>query len=69
MRIGKYDVMPGASGIRGSDSYQGRAHLTWDEGSATMERTLYFDKPFATMDEAISHALQQVALRVQNGDL
>lgn len=69
MRIGKYDVSPGAGGFRERGAYEGHAHLTWNEGGATLEKTLYFDKTFRTMDEAMNHALEQVTIRVESGEL
>lgn len=69
MRIGKYDVTPGGAGYPGKAEFQGHARLTWDEGDETLEKMLYFDKVLPTLDEATTHALEQVTLRVENGEL
>jgi hypothetical protein len=68
MKIGKYEVTSGAIGTH-ADGFQGHAHLTWDEGGATMEQDLYFDKTLPTMGEAIAHANEQVYARVMDGRL
>lgn len=69
MRIGRYDVTPGGEGYPGRDEFKGHAHLTWDEGGETRETTIYFDRVLPTLDAATQHAVEQIQLRVQNGDL
>lgn len=69
MRIGKYDVTPGGDGYPGRKEFTGHALLTWDQGDSTFEKMLRFEKTFPTLDEATQHAIDQVRLRVENGEL
>ena len=69
MRVGRYEVRPGAGQREEDGKFLGHAMLTWHEEDATYEKPIYFDKSFDTEEDAKQHAVEQVLIRVRDGVL
>jgi hypothetical protein len=70
MRVGKYTVTTStAQRIGDPGRYVGIAHIVWDEADVTCDTSLTFHRGFDTEDAAQEHALQQIQIRVRDGQL
>jgi hypothetical protein len=73
--IGKFLVTPRVTTLQATTpdgprlECRGVAVLTWDQGSDTVDKSISFDRAFATADEATRHVYEQVQLRVDSGEL
>jgi hypothetical protein len=68
VQIGKYRVNAHASRLP-DGRWVGTANIRWEEPDATLEQPRHYEQSFDTEDEAIHHALEQVEIRLKNGDL
>lgn len=68
IQLGKYAVDVRAEGTH-AGGFNGYALLRWEDGNATMEQKITFKPVFQLMSEAEDHAMEQIQLKFQRGEL